>query len=65
MIREAVKLLVTDPRHPSLRTKSVQGTRGVFEVSANLDLRITSQYESNGVFYLRNCGLHDRTLKNP
>ncbi len=65
VIREAVNMLVTDPRHPSLRTKRVQGTRGVFEASANLDLRITWQYEGDGVLHLRNCGHHDRTLKNP
>lgn len=65
IIREAVQLLVTDPRHPSLRTKRVQSTKAVWESSANMDLRITWQYQGEGIILARNCGHHDRALNNP
>jgi mRNA interferase RelE/StbE len=65
VVCDTVELLAGNPRHPSLRTKRVQGTRGVYEASANMDLRITWMYQSEGVLLMRNCGHHDRTLRNP
>lgn len=64
-VRKAVALMAQDPRYPSLRTKRVQGTDSVYEASANMDIRITWEYESENEILLRNCGHHDRTLKNP
>lgn len=65
VIREAIKLLAQDPRHPSLRAKRVQGTKSVWETSADMDLRITWRYDGPGVIMVRNCGHHDRALRNP
>jgi len=65
IIREAVQILTREPLHPSLRTKRVQGTKAVSESSANMDLRITWQYQGEGIILARNCGYHDRALKNP
>lgn len=65
VIREAIKKLAEDPRHPSLRTKRVQGTRFIWECSASVDLRITWQYDGHGVILARNCGHLDRVLSNP
>jgi len=65
VIREAIKQLSEDPRHPSLRTKRVQGTKSAWEASGNMDLRITWQYDGSGVILVRNCGHHDRTFRNP
>ncbi len=64
-VRKAVEILAEDPKHPSLRAKRVQGTDRVYEASANMDIRLTWQYESENVILLRNCGHHDKTLKNP
>lgn len=61
----ALILLAENPRHPSLRTHRVKATKSVWESSTNMDLRITWQYDGPGVIALRNCGHHDRTLKNP
>ncbi|MDP9729346.1 cytotoxin (plasmid) [Alicyclobacillus sp. TC] len=65
VIRSAIRQLAKEPRHPSLRTKRIQGTKSVWEASANMDLRITWQYKEQGVILVRNCGHHDRTLRNP
>lgn len=64
-IRKAVELMSQDPRHPSLRTKRVQGTDIAFEASANMDIRITWEYLNGGAILLRNCGHHDDALKQP
>ncbi len=47
------------------RTPRVQATRSMREASANMDLRITWQYDHPGVILVRNCGHRNRTLKNP
>lgn len=62
-IRKAMSLMAHNPRHPSLRTKRVQGTDSIFEASVNMDIRITWEYTDDGVLLLRNCGHHDEALK--
>ena len=37
----------------------------IFEASANMDIRITFHFDNSDTIILRNCGHHDRTLKNP
>jgi len=64
-IRKALRFLVNDLRHPSLRTKKMEGRDYIFEASANMDIRITFHLEKPDTIVLRNCGHHDRTLKNP
>ncbi len=50
----------------SLRIKKMQGKKGVYEMSANMDIRITFNYEKEPArIILRNCEHHDRTIKNP
>jgi mRNA-degrading endonuclease YafQ of YafQ-DinJ toxin-antitoxin module len=63
-IQKALRLLAENIRHPSLRVKRVQGTKGIWEASATISLRITFQREKD-LIILRNCGEHDETLKNP
>jgi mRNA-degrading endonuclease YafQ of YafQ-DinJ toxin-antitoxin module len=65
VVREVVKLLAQNSKHPSLWTKKIQGTRGIYEASANMDLRMTWQYQGEGIILMRNCRHHDRTLKHP
>lgn len=63
-VKKQLKLMLINPRHPSLRSKKIQGTVDIFEASINMNIRMTWQYTKNGIL-LRNIGEHDKTLKNP
>lgn len=63
-IKRAISLMSDNINHPSLRVKRVQSTRRTWEASATMDLRITFDWEDDTIT-LRNCGEHDKTLKNP
>jgi mRNA interferase RelE/StbE len=62
---KALRLLATDPRHPSLRTKPVQGAEGIYEARIDLSYRMTYSRLPGDVLQLRVVGRHDETLKNP
>ncbi|HEU4963196.1 MAG TPA: cytotoxin [Bacilli bacterium] len=65
-VSRALALLMRHPRTKSLRMKKVQGTQGVvWEISANMDIRITFEFEKPDWIVVRNCGHHDKALKNP
>ena len=36
--KKKLEFFVNDPTHPSLRTKKVQGTDGIWESSINMDI---------------------------
>ena len=68
-IDKAVKLLTTNPRHPSLnvhkannvKAKYTEGGDAVFIAYATNSLRITFEYGPEpGMIALRNCGHHDQ-----
>ncbi|TEB08331.1 hypothetical protein Psch_01892 [Pelotomaculum schinkii] len=63
-IKRALSLMSDNINHPSLRVKRIQGTKAIWEASATMGLRITFNWE-NDLIVLRNCGEHDKTLKNP
>ena len=63
-LKKKLAIMVENPRHPSLRTKKVQGQKDIFEASVSMDIRMTWQYTEDGIF-LRNIGEHDKTLKTP
>jgi len=63
--RKALALLGENPRHPSLRTKSVQGIRGVDEARVDIASRMTYERLANDILFMRVVGEHDKTLKNP
>ncbi|MEW6573780.1 MAG: hypothetical protein AB1374_09130 [Bacillota bacterium] len=63
-LKKKLELMMENPRHPSLRTKKIQGQDDIFEASVTMDIRITWQYTEDGIL-LRNIGEHDKTLKNP
>ena len=63
-LKKKLELMVENPRHPSLRSKKIQGIDGIFEASVNMDIRITWQYIEDGIL-LRKIGEHDKTLSNP
>jgi len=53
-----IRLLAENPRHPSLRSKKMQGVENIWEVSVTLSYRIT--YEVRGeTLVLRRIGTHD------
>ena len=63
--RKALALLGENPRHPSLRTKPVQGIRGVYEARVDIACRMTYERLVNDILLMRVVGAHDKTLKNP
>ena len=63
-VKTKLRLMAENPFHPSLRTKKVQGTQGIFEASINMGYCMTWEYYQDGIL-LRNIGEHDETLKNP
>ena len=56
-------LIESNPQHPSLRTKKIQGTDAIFEASITMGIRVTFQYIKPDTIYLRNVGEHNKTLK--
>ena len=52
-----------NPKHPSLRTKPVKGTKVVWEFTTSDDYRVTFQRDGADVI-LRRVGTH-RILRNP
>ena len=64
VIQKKLALMRRNPHHPSLRTKKVQGTDGIFECSISLSIRMTWEYEGESIL-LRVVGNHDEVLSNP
>ena len=64
-VDKAIRFLAEDPRHPSLRCKSIQGAPGIYEASADLSYRMTFERLPNDVLRLRVVGKHDEALNNP
>jgi addiction module RelE/StbE family toxin len=58
-IQKKLALLSENPMHPSLRTKRIQGTKDLFECSANMDIRIIWYYEGDKIIILLDVGHHD------
>lgn len=64
LVRKALRWLASNPRHPSLRVKKMQGTIDIWEARASRSLRLTFEMHGDAIL-LRNVGAHDETLKNP
>ena len=64
-IRKAIRLLASDPKHPSLRSKPIRGAKGIFEVSPDMHYRMTYERLPGDVLRLRVVGLHDDALNHP
>ena len=58
-IKTKVKILSENSYHPSLRTKRIQGTEGLFECSVNMDIRIIWYYEGSELIMLLDVDHHD------
>jgi mRNA interferase RelE/StbE len=60
-----LSLLLENPKHPSLRIKKMQGTKGeVFEGRVSRNYRFTFQIEGD-TYVLRRVGPHNQILKKP
>ncbi len=64
-VRKALRLLGETPRHPSLRTKPVQGATGIYEARVDRNYRMTYERLPGDVLRVRAVGKHDETLKKP
>ncbi len=64
-VSKAIRLLAEDPKHPSLRSKSIKGAPGIYEASPDMQYRMTYERLTGNVLRLRVVGLHDDALKNP
>jgi len=53
------------PPAPALRMKAVKGTRGIYECSVNMDIRITFEFTEQNTLFLRNMDYHDEVLDKP
>jgi mRNA-degrading endonuclease RelE of RelBE toxin-antitoxin system len=60
-----IRLLADNPRHPSLQTKPIQGSPGIYEARVYINYRMTYERLPSDVLLVRVVGLHDDTLKNP
>ena len=59
VLKAKLELLAENPLHPSLRTKRIQGTEGLFEGSVIMDIRIIWFYEGDKMIILVDVGHHD------
>jgi mRNA interferase RelE/StbE len=63
--KKAIRFLANDPRHPSLRSKPVEGAKGIFEARVDQSYRMTYERLEDDVLIMRVVGEHDKTIKNP
>ena len=63
-VDKALQLLITNPKHPSLRVKRIKGTKNIWEARVDMSIRITLRFEGN-VIQLRNVGTHDEVFRPP
>ena len=64
-IKKQIALLAENPRHPSLRTKPVQGTDGIYEARIDRDYRMTYERQADDILVLRVVDRHDEALRKP
>jgi mRNA-degrading endonuclease YafQ of YafQ-DinJ toxin-antitoxin module len=65
IIDKAIVQLFSEPLPNSLRFKKIKGCQEIYEISGNMDIRITFSIDGEKNIIFRNCGHHDEVLKNP
>jgi len=63
--QKAIELFISDPSHPSLRYKKIQGTDNFYEISVNMSVRIIIEVTSEAndqINTLYIIGTHDDVL---
>ncbi len=61
---KALRLLVENLRHPSLRVKKIKGTEGIWEARVSRSIRLTFEVHGD-LLMLRTIGRHDEALGRP
>ena len=56
--------MVNNIRHPSLRVKKIEGTRGIWEARASRSIRLSFEFRDD-ILILRNVGDHDEVTRGP
>ena len=64
-LAKTIRLLGDNPRHPSLRTKPVEGAAGIYEARVDQSYRLTYERLAGDILRLRVIGKHDEVLRNP
>jgi mRNA-degrading endonuclease RelE of RelBE toxin-antitoxin system len=64
-IDRQIILLADNPRHPSLQTKPIQGTKGIFEARVDINYRLAYERLLDDTLLLRVVARHDEALKKP
>ena len=63
--QKSIELFVSDPSHPSLRYKKIQGTDSFYEISVNMSVRIIIEVTSEAddqINTLYVIGTHDEVF---
>jgi mRNA-degrading endonuclease RelE of RelBE toxin-antitoxin system len=63
-VDKQLEILARDFRHPSLHTKKIKGTDGIWEVRVDDFYRLTFDVEGDAI-YLRVVGNNDDVLRKP
>ena len=61
--KNKLRQFVENPLTPSLRIKKIQGTKGLYEFSVNMDIRVIWQYEKSNLIIFVDIGHHDILYK--
>lgn len=64
-VSRALKLLLDNPRHPSLRVKGISGRPGIFSARISRGPRISFEWGSEGQIVLRNNCHHEDVYRKP
>lgn len=64
-LKKQLKILISDPRNPSLRVKKIKGTKSIFEARVDNSYRFTFEFGEESEIILRVVGPHNAALKKP
>lgn len=64
-LKKQLKILISDPRNPSLRVKKIKGTRSIFEARVDNSYRFTFEFGEESEIILRAVGPHNAALRKP
>jgi mRNA-degrading endonuclease YafQ of YafQ-DinJ toxin-antitoxin module len=59
LVVKKLEILSEFPLHPSLRSKHIQGSSGIFESSVNMDIRLIWCYDEDKIILMLDVGHHD------
>ena len=63
-VDKQISLLSRDFKHPSLHTKKIKSSEGIWEIRIDIHHRLTFEIVEDTIF-LRAAGNHDEVLRSP